>query len=167
MKDRDCRQAGFTLIELLITITIIVLVTGTAIASYVAFNEARQLDVDTRSFLSSLNRLRSRAIFLEFPDECTGLVGFSIESAMGESGLLDSVYTYANCSEGVRGEETIKILESSVFSAPVSISFLPSSGAISTGEDEVVSIVGTKGTQKSKSIIINQVMNSVNRVVDN
>lgn len=167
MRGRDCRQAGFTLIELLITITIIVLVTGTAISAYITFNESRQLDIDTRSFLSTVNRVRSKSIFLEYPADCTGLISFSLESALGVSGLLDSAYTYANCAEGVRGEETIKVFDSAVFSVPVSMSFLPSTGALANNEDESVNIVTTKGQERSKTVIVNQTMNSVNRVIDN
>ncbi|OGD84009.1 hypothetical protein A2572_00575 [Candidatus Collierbacteria bacterium RIFOXYD1_FULL_40_9] len=158
---------GFTLIELLITITIVVLVTGTAIAAYITFNESRQLDIDTRSVLSLLNKVRSRAIFLEYPADCTGLTSFGFESAVGTSGLSDSVRFFANCAEGVRGEETAKVLEAAVFSTAFSMSFLPSSGAIASYEDQTITISSTKGGQKSKNIIVSSVMNSVNRVVDN
>ncbi len=158
---------GFTLIELLITITIVVLITGTAIAAYTSFNENRQLDIDTRSFLSLLNKIRSKALFLEYPSDCTGLSSFTIESIEGSSGLVDSVYTYANCLEGVRGEETTKLLQSSVFSSAFSISFLPITGAIATNEDKYVAISTTKGTQRSKTVFVSQVMNTVNRVIDN
>lgn len=167
MKGHDCRQAGFTLIELLITITIVVLVTGSAIAAYIAFNETRQLDVDARTFLSTLSRVRSKSVFLEYPADCSGLVSFNFESLVGTSGTLDSVYSYAVCSEGIRGEETVKILESSVFLAGFSISFLPSSGAISSGQDLEVTISSVKGVQRSKTIIVNQMLNNVNRVIDN
>lgn len=167
MKGLDCRQAGFTLIELLITITIIVLVTGSAIAAYITFNENRQLDVDARTFLSTLNRIRSKSVFLEYPLDCTGLTSFTIESTTGASGLLDSIYTYANCSEGVRGEETIRLFEMAVFSGAFSISFLPSTGAISSYADTPIEISATKGSQRSKTVFVSSVMNSVNRVVDN
>lgn len=158
---------GFTLIELLVTITIIVLVTGTALAAYTVFSENRQLDVDTRSFLSTLNRLRSKSVFLEYPADCTGLVSFNIESELGASGLLDTVYTFATCSEGIRGEERVKVFTGAVFAADFAISFLPSTGAIASFTDESITISALKGSQKSKTVFVSQVMNNVNRVVDN
>ncbi len=167
MNGRDCRQAGFTLIELLITITIIVLITGTAIAAYVTFNENRQLDIDTRAFLSTLNRVRARAIFLEYPADCTSLVSYNLETVLGSSDTLDSVHSYATCLEGVRGSETTKIFETAVFTTPKVISFFPSTGETASGQDELVTIMGTKGEQKSKTVTINRAMNNVNSVFDN
>ncbi len=166
MQGHDCRQAGFTLIELLITITIVVLLTGTAISAYVTFNENRQLDIDARNLLTSVNKLRSKAVFLEYPADCTGLAGFRYESVLGVSGLLDSVYSYASCAEGTRGEETVKILDSSVFGSPFGISFLPSTGAITSGTEEQIEINSTTGSQRSKTVVVNQTMSTVNRVID-
>lgn len=157
---------GFTLIELLITITIVVLLTGTAISAYVTFNENRQLDIDARGLLTSVNRVRSMAVFLEYPADCTGLTSFRYESVLGVSGQLDSVHIYANCSEGLRGEETVKVLDSSTFATAFGISFLPLTGAIASGIDEQIEINSATGSQRAKTVIISQTISTVNRVVD-
>ncbi len=157
---------GFTLIELLVTITIIVLVTGGSLAAYLTFNENRQLDIDARDFNSLLSRVRSRAIFLEYPDDCTGLTSFQFGSVDGADGLNDSVRYYANCVEGIRGETTEKILTASQFTADFSLVFLPSSGNLASGEDEVVVLQSTKGAQNTKSITISQFLNINNSIGD-
>lgn len=157
---------GFTLIELLITITIVVLLTGTAISAYVTFNENRQLDIDARSLLTSVNRVRSKAVFLEYPADCTGLTSYRYESVLGVSGLLDSVHIFANCAEGLRGEETVKVLDSSTFASAFGFSFLPSTGAIASGTEVQIEINSATGSERSKTVIINQAMSTVNRVVD-
>lgn len=161
------RNSGFTLIELLVTVSIIVLVTGISLSAYLTFNESRQLDVDVRDFMSMVNRIRSKAIFLEYPDDCTGLNSFTFETVVGQSGNLDSVNYYATCSEGRRGEQTVFVLKSSAFAVGGSVSFLPISGATTSDQNSEFTISLLKGSQKSKRVIISQVMDTGNSVVDN
>lgn len=160
-------NTGFTLIELLVTVTIIVLVTGISLTAYLTFNETRQLDVDTRDFVALVNRIRSKAIFLEYPSDCTGLASFTLEVVNGSSGSLDSLNSYASCAEGRRGEQVVSVLKSSVFDQAVTVSFLPISGAIESGQDIEFVISLVKGNTRSKRVVISQIMDTGNTIIDN
>lgn len=157
---------GYTLIELLVTITIIVLVTGASMSAYLTFNENRRLDVDAKNLNTLLNKIRSKAVFLEYPDGCTSLTNFAVSTALNTDGLRTMVKYLANCSEGVVGEISEEILESSTFTADFSLVFLPLTGKLESVTDEEIIIQSIKGVTKTKKITINQFFGT-NNVINN
>lgn len=161
------KQRGFTLIELMVTVTIVVLVTGISISAYLTFSESRQTEIDAKSFLSAVRKVRFKAIFLEYPDDCTNLSSYFFETVSGTSGVLDSVHYYAVCSQGQRGETTEKVLSTTTFDSATSFSFLPISGNLSSTEDVEVSITTIKGNSMTKKIIVSQSMDTNSKVEDN
>lgn len=156
---------GFTLIELLVTVTIIVLVTGASIASYLAFNEARQLDVDVRIFLTELNKIRSKARFLEYPDDCTGLVDYTME-VVDNGGQLNRLSAYSTCAEGRRGEKVLTTLNSTAFESAFALKFSPITGNLITMEDVDLTLRLIKGSQNAKVITVSHLIDTNNKVVD-
>lgn len=156
---------GFTLIELLVTVTIIVLVTGASIASYLAFNEARQLDVDVRIFLTELNKIRSKARFLEYPDDCTGLTDYTFEVSEND-GRYNRLSSYATCAEGRRGESVLAVLNSTAFDSAATIKFSPITGNMPGMEDVDLTLRLLKGSQRAKVITVSHLIDTNNEVVD-
>lgn len=153
---------GFTIIELLVTLTIIVLVTGVSVAGYLRYNENRQLDNDARNFVVLVNKIRSKATFLEFPEGCTGFQSFTVNSGLNGAGERKVLNFFANCSSGVSSTVAEEILSASVFQADFSLVFLAQSGYLQSQADQTVVLQSTKGIPKTKSIIINQFMGSKN-----
>ncbi len=160
------KMRGYTLIELLVTITIVVLVTGTSMSAYLTFNENKRLDVDARNLNTLLNKIRSKAVFLEYPDGCTGLTNFAVSTALNTDGLRTVVRYLANCSEGIVAETTEDILESSTFTADFSLVFLPLTGKLESSADEEITIQSIKGVTKTKRVTINQFFGT-NNIINN
>lgn len=155
---------GYTLIELLVTISIVVLVTGASLSAYLTFNENRQLDVDARNFNVALNKIRSKALFLEYPEGCTGLQNFEALSAVNAKGKKTVLRFFANCNNGIIGDTSEEILNSSYFITDFDLQFLPQSGNLASMADATITLQGEVGNTKTKQIIINQFMGTNNEI---
>lgn len=149
------------------TITIVILVTGMSLSAYLTFNEIREIDVDVRSFLTLMSKIRAKAVFLEYPEGCTGLTGYAIQLVEDNSGDLNSVKYYASCAEGNIGEVTEKILGNSVFDSVLGFTFTPITGSITDGEDKTVNVLSTNNSGRSKRVTIGANMDSGNQVTNN
>lgn len=155
---------GYTLIELLVTITLIALLTGVSMAAYLTFNENRQLDVDARNFNVSLNKVRAKAVFLEYPDGCSGLSSFQVTTGLNASGERKILRYFANCSTGVVGDVSEEVLESSVFATDFNLVFLPMSGNLFNSADVTITLQSQTGADKIKRVIVNQFMGTNNEI---
>ncbi len=155
---------GYTLIELLVTITIIVLVTGSSMAAYLTYNENRRLDIDGKNLSAFINKVRAKAVFLEYPKDCSGLINFTVSSELNSKGERTILKYFANCSSGQSSEIHEEVLTSSVMDADLNISFLPISGNTNSQNDVEITIRSTKGTAKIKKVVINQFLGTNNVV---
>lgn len=166
IKFQVLKMRGYTLIELMVTVTIIVLITGGSMAAYLTFNESRQLDIDARAFTTLINKIRSKAIFLEYPSGCTGLNFFSLQSKDNSEGERKIISYFANCNSGSTDPVEEEVLGSSVFTGAFTINFLPLSGNISDGESVEVTIRSLKGEVRTKKITIDPFNNTNNSISD-
>jgi prepilin-type N-terminal cleavage/methylation domain-containing protein len=98
-------QAGFTLIELIVAVTIMVLLTGGGIASYISFNDNQQLEGSARQIQSYLRAAQTKARVGDRPEGCARLEAYKVVVPAATSQLqLLSV-----CDEGV--ETQVQVTE--------------------------------------------------------
>lgn len=71
-------QGGFTLIELIVAVTIMVLLTGGGIASYITFNDNQQLEGSARQIQSYLRAAQTKARVGDRPTGCTRLEAYKV-----------------------------------------------------------------------------------------
>lgn len=153
---------GYTLIELLVTITIVVLLSGTSIAAYLSYNENRLLDTDARNLNSLLNKVRSKARFLEYPSGCTGLVNFTLSTDLDSEGERKILKYVANCTTGTSEFVSEPVLKSSVFLADFNLVIAPQTGNLEPFTDVDITIKSTKATQKTIKIVVSKLMGNLN-----
>ena len=147
---------AYTLIELLITVTIIVLFSGASISAYLSFNENRQLDIDAKYFISVLNKIRLKAVFLEYPRSCVGFSGISINTSLNASGKRTILSHKINCSDKIYDGLDEVVLTSSEFSADFSFDFLPITGNISDMLDKNIVLQSQSDGTRTISITVDK-----------
>lgn len=74
---------GFTLIELIVSITIMMLIVGGGIASYISFNDRQTLVQAANRLEVVLRSAQSRAASGDRPDTCLQLTGYSVVMTAG------------------------------------------------------------------------------------
>lgn len=153
---------GYTLIELLVTISIVVLLSGTSIAAYLSYNENRLLDTDARNLNSLLNKVRSKARFLEYPSGCTGLVNFTLSTDLDSEGERKILKYVANCTTGTSEFVSEPVLKSSVFLADFNLVIAPQTGNLEPFSDVDITIKSTKASQKTIKIVVSKLMGNLN-----
>jgi prepilin-type N-terminal cleavage/methylation domain-containing protein len=153
---------GYTLIELLVTVTILVLVTGGSMAAYLTFNENRNLDIDAKNLNTLINKIRSKAVFLEYPLNCTGLQNYQLDSELDSEGRRTAVRFFANCNSGPSTEIHQEILSSSAMIADLNLVFLPITGNLNPLEDEEITLQTINGRLKTKKLVINKFLGTNN-----
>lgn len=99
------RLSGFTLLELLISITIMMLMVGLGIASFITFNERQQLTGAAKELQEFFRSAQTRARTGDVPAGCGTFSGYNIQMAIDSS----SAQMYAVCSSGnvLRAEKTL------------------------------------------------------------
>ncbi len=157
---------GYTLIELLVTITIVVLLSGTSIAAYLSYNENRMLDTDARSLNSLLEKVRAKARFLEYPSGCTGLLNFTLSTDLDSDGERKILKYVANCTSGTTEPILEPLLKSSVFLSDFNIVIAPQTGNLEPFMDVDITIKSTKASQKTIKIVVSKLMGTLN-VINN
>jgi prepilin-type N-terminal cleavage/methylation domain-containing protein len=90
------KNKGFTLIELLVSITIMMLMVGMGLVSYINFNEKQQLAGAAKELQTYLRSAQTRARNGDVPTGCVTLEGYNIQMAQDTS----LVTTRAICSNG-------------------------------------------------------------------
>jgi prepilin-type N-terminal cleavage/methylation domain-containing protein len=81
------RTSGFTLIELIVAISIMVLLVGGGITSYLTFNDNQQLEGSARQIQSYLRAAQTRARVGDRPVGCTKLEAYKVLVAASSSEL--------------------------------------------------------------------------------
>lgn len=76
---------GFTLIELLVSITIMMLIVGIGLASYITFNEKQQLSGAAKELQTYFRSAQTRARNGDAPSGCIKLEGYNVKMAVGSS----------------------------------------------------------------------------------
>lgn len=97
--------SGFTMIELLISITIMMLLLGVGVASFISFNERQQLSSAAKELQEFFRSAQTRARTGDVPQGCGSLSGYNIQMAVDSP----SVQMYAVCSTGniLRSEKSL------------------------------------------------------------
>lgn len=109
---------GFSLVELLVSITVLSLIFGLAIASYSRFNRRERIKQAGQTLRTDLRYAQTRAISAQKPDSgCTTFTGMRFTFVSGG-------YTIAHeCTEGVVGAGDTKTLPDGVTFSPVPSAF--------------------------------------------
>ena len=71
-------KAGFTLIELLVTMTIVILLSGTALATFLNYQEKRQVQEDAANVADRLRTVQIKATAVEIPAGCTTVTNYVV-----------------------------------------------------------------------------------------
>jgi Tfp pilus assembly protein FimT len=155
---------AYTLIELLITVTIIILFSGASISSYLTFNENRQLDNDARNFKSVLNKIRVKAVFLEYPKDCVGFGGILVYSEANTDGKKTILNYKINCADKIYDGVSEDALGASEFSDHFSFIFSPMTGNISDLEDKIIILRDLTDNSKTRSITVDKFSGTKNEI---
>lgn len=134
------RQSGYTLFELIVSIGIITIVFGLAIAAYNTFNKRERLRQAGLTLKANLRFAQTKSLSAEKPSSgCTTFSGMRVS-------FTASTYSIVHmCSEGAVGSSIDVSLPSDVtfFPTPTTFTFLPLTRAISLSAQQ--SIVLTNG----------------------
>lgn len=141
---------GFTLIELIVTVSIILIVTVSVMVNYFQFDARQKLTDEARSLVTIIDKARTKAIAMEYPTGCTGLLTYNIKSVT-ETGEIE---TMAKCTSGNSLPEKERVLVSTELVAPLTIDFEVQSGKIVTGENVVIVLENKDNANLSKTITV-------------
>lgn len=70
--------AGFTLIELLVTMTIVILLSGTALATFLNYQQRRQAQEDAANVADRLRTVQIKATAVEIPAGCSSVTNYTV-----------------------------------------------------------------------------------------
>jgi len=111
MKKKELILGAFSLIELMVTISIIIVLSGTVIAGYFRFSQRQEAMNDARSLMSQMKKIQSLAQNLVYPDGCGGLQNYKLSPVC--TGVdCRSVRVVATCVSGGDANGEIVITES-------------------------------------------------------
>ena len=74
-------KAGFTLIELLVVVTIIIILSGAALASFLNYQQRRQAQEDAANVADRLRTVQIKAVAVEIPAGCNSVTNYSVTFA--------------------------------------------------------------------------------------
>lgn len=102
---KQSKLSGFTLLELLISVTIMMLLVGMGVASFITFNERQQLVGAAKELQEFFRSAQTRSRTGDIPAGCGAFSGYNIQMAIDNP----SVQMYAVCSTGnvLRSEKTL------------------------------------------------------------
>lgn len=72
------KQAGFTLIELLVTATIIIILSGASLATYLDYRDRSATNNDASSVAERLRTAQVKAVAVEIPSGCTTVSSYVV-----------------------------------------------------------------------------------------
>jgi type II secretory pathway pseudopilin PulG len=98
-------RPGFTLLELLISVTIMMLLVGLGVASFITFNERQQLTGAAKELQEFFRSAQTRARTGDVPAGCGTFSGYNVQMAIDNP----SAQLFAVCSTGdiLRSEKTL------------------------------------------------------------
>lgn len=117
---------GFTIIELMVVITLMVLVSSTAIVNVTSFTQNQGILDDTKTLVSEFRSVYSKAIGVFYPPGCDSVSGYTVSMVSGSK----NVTVTAKCSPDIT-ETKQYILKSSTFFANYSFTISSPGGALS------------------------------------
>lgn len=102
---KTTKKSGFTLLELLISVTIMMLLVGLGVASFITFNERQQLVGAAKELQEFFRSAQTRSRTGDIPTGCGTFSGYNVQMAIDNP----SVQMYAVCSTGnvLRSEKTL------------------------------------------------------------
>jgi prepilin-type N-terminal cleavage/methylation domain-containing protein len=142
---------GYTLIELLVVITIMGLLVGGGIASYIHFNERQTVLAAGKQFLLTLRSAQSKANSGIKPTGCTTLRGYNVTGSNGSSSYALTAVCSNNAAIAV---STFSLGTGITFGSAVNITFFGLAGGasgttgtitIASGQSTYTLIVNTSG----------------------
>ena len=84
------KEKGFTLIELLVTMTIVLLLSGAALATFLDYQERRQVQEDATNVANRLRVAQVKATAVEVPSGCSSVDSYEV-TMMGSSLTVEVV----------------------------------------------------------------------------
>jgi len=133
------RNKGFTLIELLVSITIMMLMVGMGLASYITFNEKQQLSGAAKELQSYFRSAQSRSRNGDVPAGCTKLEGYNIQMAQDTS----VVTVRAICDSGNFTQAEHNLTGGVMPSTAIDMTFKVLSGGV-TGAQNITLLLGSR-----------------------
>jgi prepilin-type N-terminal cleavage/methylation domain-containing protein len=121
-------QRGFTMIELLAVVTIMLLILGGGIASFIQFNERQQMVQAVDQVQSFLRAAQTRARISEKPPACDTLQGYTVSSA--DLGAFYQLTSAASCDNGEYDRITIDLDDVIELTTPIDMTFRVLHGGI-------------------------------------
>lgn len=132
-------ERGFTLLELLVSVTIMMLIVGGGIASYITFNERQQLAAAAKELQGYFRSAQSRARANEVPDGCTSLQGYSVQVNQDDS----EVRLVAECASGDIERATYVLSGTATPNSAINVSFATLKGGV-TGAQTITLSQGSR-----------------------
>lgn len=80
-------SSGFTMIELMVSVSIMILLVGGGIASFITFNDKQQLQGSTKMIQTYLRTAQTKARVGDRPEGCTKLEGYEVQVPTGTATL--------------------------------------------------------------------------------
>lgn len=150
MKDSSFSRSGFTLIELMLVMAISLILVGGSLTAYLNFNQTQTVNNDARSLMTEINRVRTMASSLQYPEGCDSLENYNIVNDADLTGVIVT----ADCSPIDITSPVVKVLSGSVFKNLVNLTFTPGSGYLENGIDQQITINNIDDSNVSKMITV-------------
>lgn len=144
-------MTGFTLVELMMSVTVILIISGIAVSSYLNFNVNQAIGNDSRGLVAILDKAKTSAASQQYPSGCVSLRGVNVKSTLIDSDLKGVTVTTICDPANIVGPVE-EVLTSSLFTGPFDITFLPGSGYLQGGADAVIVIRSTARETTVKTI---------------
>jgi len=150
-RDGYLNNFGFTVLELMITVTIMLIIFGGSLSAYFTFTNSQAMDTDARQLISELNRVKSLAANMSYPENCENLMGYRVRGDLNSQALTIT----ALCGVGGNVTNVISnLLKSTVFDPGFDITFAPGNGYLSSGSEATIVIKNTEDEDVEKTISV-------------
>lgn len=136
-------SAGFTLIELLVSLTILLLLVGGGIATFVRFNDRQTLLGAAKELQIALRAAQQKAQVMDKPEGCDTLEGYQVSAPIAAPVQVSLI---ANCTGGDVLRETITLPASISLSSALSVTFHVLQGGIDVAST-TITLVGPTGQE--------------------
>jgi prepilin-type N-terminal cleavage/methylation domain-containing protein len=134
---KNSSRLGFSLIELLISISIMTILVGGGIVSYINFNEKQRVIGAAREVQTYLRTAQTKARVGDVPDGCDHLEGYSIRALGGDNALR----LVAVCETGEVEINQYEINPNVNFDQAVDVTFANLHGGVSGAQS--ISLTGS------------------------
>jgi type II secretory pathway pseudopilin PulG len=144
-------SGGFTMIELMVSISIMILLVGGGIASFITFNDKQQLQGSTKMVQTYLRTAQTKARVGDRPEECSRLDGYEVQVPQGSTTLSLVAICEGDGTEVPVQSTTLEKVESISFEGgELSILFKVLHGG--TEDEGTVTITSTNGATEQFNV---------------